>query len=65
MPKVTKELMRTLIDAGVFPPRHQTGCLKNYVRTLPMVYAAVGMTVAQIKKKVRAAYNYCFCTCRK
>lgn len=65
MPKVTKELMRTLIDAGVFPPRHQAGCFKNFARTLPLVYAAVGMTVGRIKKKVWAAYWSYSCTCKK
>ncbi len=65
MPKVTKELMKLLIDARVYPPRHQTGCPKNYARTFPLVYAAKGMTIDEIKSKTAERYNELPCECKK
>lgn len=64
MAKVTKETMKTLLDAGVFPPRHRTGCPKNLARMLPLLYAATGMSVDQIKDIVWKAYNSYSCTCK-
>lgn len=65
MPKVTKEVMQALIDAHVFPPRHQRGCPKNYARTFPLVYAAKGMTIDEIKSKTLERYNELPCECKK
>ena len=64
MPKVTKEVMRLLIDARVYPPRHQRGCPKNYARTFPLVYASKGMTVDEIKRKTAEVYESLPCECK-
>ena len=64
MPPVTKEVMKSLIDAGVFPPRHQQGCPKNYARTLPLPLAAHGLTVKEIKERVQREFDNLPCTCK-
>ena len=64
MPKVTKEVMKSLFDAHVFPPRHPQGCAKNYARSLPMLYAAKGLPIEEIKEKVRSVYDNTTCTCK-
>ena len=63
MPKVTKELMQSLADAGVYPPRHKQGCAKNIARMFPMLLAAQGESVDEIKKQVREYYDKTPCTC--
>jgi len=65
MPKVTKEVMQSLIDAHVFPPRHQSGCPKNYARTFPLVYATKGMTIDEIKSKTAEVYANLPCECKE
>ena len=64
MPKVTKELMKSLIDAGCFPPRHQQGCPMNYLRTMPMCLAAKGWTVEQIRGYITNQKLNFTCICR-
>lgn len=64
MAVVTKEIMQSLFDNGVFPPRHQQGCPKNYARMLPMVFAAKGLSVEEIKVRVSAVYKTAPCECR-
>lgn len=65
MPKVTKELMQSLIAAGVFPPRHQRGCPKNFARGLPLLLAAKGKTIEEIKERVARDYQNLSCTCKE
>jgi len=65
MPKVTKETMKALIDAGVYTPRHQQGCPKNYVRMLPLLYAAEGKTIDEIRNRTLKAYDECHCECKE
>jgi len=65
MPRVTKEMVKALIDAGCFPPRHNHGCPKNYARMFPLLYAARGLTVEDIKERVTREYESLPCTCRK
>jgi len=65
MAKVTKETMKALSAAGVFPPRHQQGCPKNFARCLPMLYAARGLTTAEIRRRVRDKYDKLPCTCKE
>ena len=65
MAKVTKGVMQRIIDAGCFPPRHQRGCPKNYARTFPLVYAAKGMTIDEIKSKTLEHYNSLPCECKE
>ena len=64
MAKVTKEVIKTLIDAGVFTPRHDHGCPKNYARTLPLPLAAHGLTVEEIKERVQREFDNLPCTCK-
>jgi hypothetical protein len=63
MARVTKELQRQLFDAGVYPPRHQRGCPKNYARTMPLPLAAMGLTVEEIKARVQSEYEKLPCEC--
>ena len=65
MPKVTKEVMQSLIDARVFPPRHQQGCPKNYARTWPLPFAAQGLAVEEIKERVQDIFDNLPCTCKE
>jgi hypothetical protein len=65
MPKVTKEMMKGLRDAGVFPPRHPRGCDKNQARMFPLLFAAQGKTVKEIKEEVRRWYDDTPCTCKE
>ncbi len=65
MPKVTAEIAQQMRDAGCFTPRHQSGCPKNWSRTLPLVYAAHGATIEEIKAKAWSSYNHATCTCEK
>ncbi|KKN22374.1 hypothetical protein LCGC14_0915660 [marine sediment metagenome] len=64
MAKVNKVVMQRLIDAGVFPPRHQRGCPKNYARTLPLILAARGKTVTEIKEGTQREYENLPCACK-
>ena len=65
MPRVTKEVMQSLFDAHVFPPRHQRGCPKNYLRCLPMLGAAAGKTADEIKIKIADEDKTTPCTCKE
>ena len=65
MPRVTKEIQRALVDSGVYPPRHQRGCLKNYARILPTLLAAKGYGIEEIRVKVREDYDQLPCTCKE
>ena len=65
MPKVTKEVMKCLIESNVFPPRHQTGCPKNYARTFPMILAAMGLSIEKIKERVAQEAKALPCTCKE
>jgi len=65
MPKVTTELMQSLVGAGVFPPRHQQGCPKNYLRSMPLVLAAKGSTAEQIKEYIEKQQPNFPCTCKE
>jgi len=56
--------MKSLQDAGVFTPRHPQGCPKNYARTFPMVLAAMGLSVGEIKKRVQCEFDNLPCTCK-
>ena len=64
MAKVTKEVMQSLVDAHVFTPRHPQGCPKNYARTFPMVLAAMGLSVEEIKERVQREFDNLPCTCK-
>lgn len=64
MPRVTTEKAKELINAGCYPPRHQRGCPKNLARTTPLIYAAQGLSVGEVKDKVYEAYNNLSCTCK-
>ena len=65
MAKVTKEVMKSLFDAGVFTPRHQQGCPKNYARTFPLPLAAKGKTMEEIKERVQRELENLPCTCKE
>ena len=65
MPKVTKELMKSLKDAKCFPPRHPHGCPKNFARCLPMLYAARGWSIEAIREEVTRDYNNSPCECKE
>jgi len=65
MAKVTKDVMAAFIEEGVFPPRHQRGCPKNFLRTLPLVCASKGMSPEETKKVIRAHDRQESCTCRE
>jgi len=64
MAKVTKEVMKSLIDADVYPPRHQRGCPKNYLRMLPLQGAAKGETIEQIKSRIAEMDKELPCRCK-
>ena len=64
MPKVTKEVMQSLIDAGCFPPRHRRGCPKNYLRMLPLQGASKGETIEQIKSRIAEIDKELDCECK-
>ena len=65
MPRVTKEKMKFLIDNGAFPPRHQRGCERNYLRILPRQFAARGMEIDEIKMRIEVIGQVIKCTCKK
>ena len=65
MPRVTKELMKSLIDARVLPPRHQKGCPKNYLRSRLLPLAAKGLTADEIKAKIQEYDKLIPCMCEK
>lgn len=65
MPKVTKDYMQRFIEVGGFPPRHQRGCPKNYARCLPLAWGSQGLSVEELKVKVREAYDDLPCECKE
>lgn len=61
--QVTHELHQAIINAGCYPPRHKRGCPKNFARTLPLIFAARGMSIPEIKTSVLRRYDLYSCNC--
>lgn len=61
--RVTRELWQSILAAGCLPPRHKQGCPKNIARILPMLLAAMGKTVEEIKAETWRVYEAYSCTC--
>ena len=64
MPKVTKEMMKDFFLSGIMPPRHQHGCPKNYLRTMPLPLLAHGLTLTEIEAKIQKESAGLPCRCR-
>lgn len=65
MPKVTIEMMHKFMTAGGYPPRHAKGCLKNISRMNVLPYLATGLSIDEVKRKVKEEYKSLSCTCEK
>lgn len=63
--RVTKEIHDQIIQAGCYPPRHKRGCPKNQARILPILLAASGMPVKDIKSYVWHEYSKYDCKCKE
>lgn len=63
--KVTHELMQALVRAGCFPPRHQSGCPKNFARMMPLILAGQGKSIEEIKSETFKLYEAYDCKCEE
>jgi len=65
MPKVTTEMIKSAIDAGLYPPRHQKGCPKNYRRMLPLQGLARGFSIEKIREQIAEIDKDLPCKCKE